>query len=392
MKLEIRNEVDKITILMYDDIDKDYGFDASVAANIVRSAPENIPIEVRINSGGGSVIEGYSLVKALLDRKYTTAYIDGVAASMAGVIAISCEKVFMVDYGLFMIHNPSMPIKNDKDYEILDKFRSSLLKIFTGRTGLELDVISRLMEAETWMDANEALSFGLVDSVVETTREEVVNKIYTIMNSIKKINDNIMKKDTLKVEDIISETKVDDLTAEAEVKEVETEMEETENEVEETEMEETEKIENEVEETENEMEEVENEMEKEMENLKSLIAELTEKNEKLEAKLKAIEEEEVENSIKAIVDEVKDKLSDAEYTKWVQIGKTDLEFVKNSVSKMKTKTSNKVNNLMNLEDVSTMESYKELSKKNPAKLKDIKNNNFELFKAMFKKDMGFDFE
>jgi chromosome segregation ATPase len=185
---------------------------------------------------------------------------------------------------------------------------------------------------------------------------------------------------------------VDDLTAEAEVKEVETEMEETENEVEETEMEETEKIENEVEETENEMEEVENEMEKEMENLKSLIAELTEKNEELEAKLKAIEEEEVENSIKAIVDEVKDKLSDAEYTKWVQIGKTDLEFVKNSVSKMKTKTSNKVNNLMNLEDVSTMESYKELSKKNPAKLKDIKNNNFELFKAMFKKDMGFDFE
>jgi ATP-dependent Clp protease protease subunit len=99
-----------------------------------------------------------------------------------------------------------MPIKNDKDYEILDKFRSSLLKIFTGRTGLELDVISRLMEAETWMDANEALSFGLVDSIVETTREEVVNKIYTIMNSIKKINDNIMKKDTLKVEDIISET------------------------------------------------------------------------------------------------------------------------------------------------------------------------------------------
>jgi len=128
-------------------------------------------INLRINSPGGSVIDGIAITNALQRHpaKVIT-HIDGLAASMASSIACGAgDEVHMADNALLMIHNPWTLSMGDadelrKDADLLDKMAASILSSY-GRSQYEVDELKNLMDEETWFTAQEAFDAGFVDHI-----------------------------------------------------------------------------------------------------------------------------------------------------------------------------------------------------------------------------------
>ena len=127
-------------------------------------------IHLRINSPGGSVIDGTAIFNALKrhSAKVIT-HVDGLAASMASVIAMAGDEVHMADNALMMIHNPWTISMGDADElradaDLLDKMQANILSAY-GRSQYEAEEIKDLMDAETWFTAQEAFDAGLVDHI-----------------------------------------------------------------------------------------------------------------------------------------------------------------------------------------------------------------------------------
>lgn len=136
-------------------------------------------IKVRINSIGGSVLDGYSIVSAILNSKVPCdTYIDGLAASISGVIAMAGKKCYMADFGTLMLHNPS----GGNDQNVLDLVKKTLVTIFEQRTKLTADEISAMMDKETWLGAMEALNIGLVDEIVTSSKKIKISKSESLSN------------------------------------------------------------------------------------------------------------------------------------------------------------------------------------------------------------------
>lgn len=144
-------------------------------------------INVRINSSGGSVIDGYSIVSSILNSKVPVhCYIDGLAASMAANIAVSGKKCYMAAYGLFMIHEAK-----GSDPLIASYFSSTINTLLAARTNKSMDEIAVMMKAETWMNAEECLSQGIIDEIVTSNKPvkkpattASVEEMYAIYNEI----------------------------------------------------------------------------------------------------------------------------------------------------------------------------------------------------------------
>lgn len=186
------------TMLLYREIGSDAIDGANFAMEIQHIneyySDEVKCINVRINSHGGSVQDGLSICSAILNSTIPCdTYIDGMAYSMAGVIAMCGRKRYMVDYGTFMMHNA----QGGADMEILDLITNSLAKIFERNTNLTMDKCKELMSAETWMDAQQCLEMGLVDTVINTNKQKPevssnsIKELYNFYNKL--INKKMIK-------------------------------------------------------------------------------------------------------------------------------------------------------------------------------------------------------
>jgi len=128
-------------------------------------------INLRINSPGGSVIDGIAITNALQRHpaKVIT-HIDGLAASMASSIACGAgDEVHMADNALLMIHNPWTLSMGDADElradaDLLDKMAASIVSSYS-RSQYEPEQIKDLMDKETWLSAQEAFDAGFVDHI-----------------------------------------------------------------------------------------------------------------------------------------------------------------------------------------------------------------------------------
>lgn len=183
---------DNATILLYKHIGNDdklgYGIDGSLIAGEINWLNENYPtlknIDVKINSIGGSVPEGLSIVSAILDSKIpVTTWNSGMAYSIAGVILMCGSKRKMADFGTFMMHEAG----GNKDEDVLNLITNSLAKIFEKTTYLTLEKCRELMNEETWMSAEECLKMGLIDEITVTKakRPRLTNnlELHTFYNS-----------------------------------------------------------------------------------------------------------------------------------------------------------------------------------------------------------------
>jgi ATP-dependent Clp protease protease subunit len=132
-------------------------------------------LHLRINSPGGEIIEGTAIYNALKRHKGgVTVHIDGLAASMASVISMAGDPVFMASNALIMVHNPWTIAAGEsedlrKQADLLDTMKSNLVGAYTRKSGLEEEEVRKMMDEETWMDAREALAKGFIDAIEDAT-------------------------------------------------------------------------------------------------------------------------------------------------------------------------------------------------------------------------------
>jgi len=173
---------ERAEILIYDEIGRDFFGEGIAAEDLVTelSALDVKAIDVRINSMGGQVFEGLAIFNALDRHPATvTSHVDGMAASIASIIALAGSTVNIAENAFMMIHNPhgfSMGDANDmrKMADILDTLAGSLAETYVAKMGASEKVVRGMMDEETWFNAEEALEAGLADEV--TAKMDVAAK------------------------------------------------------------------------------------------------------------------------------------------------------------------------------------------------------------------------
>lgn len=155
---------------------------------------KNIPeVEVRINSAGGSLFEGFSIFNQLRDFGNVTTIIDGIAASIASVIALAGDKILAYKNSYIFIHNPwSIAIGDTNDMNDsandLSKFRDTLIDIYRAKTGLTVDELKEMCNKSSFLNADEAKAIGLIDDIIDNYRTEKFVAFHsTIFNEGKEI-------------------------------------------------------------------------------------------------------------------------------------------------------------------------------------------------------------
>ncbi len=168
-------------IIIYAPIGDDYWGDGSMvsAKNFSKelsAIPDTVnTINVRINSPGGDVFDGIAIYNRLKQHKAKKiVYIDVLAASIASIIALAGDEIKIGEGALYMIHLPwtfAMGDRTDLDNTInrLMDVEEQMLGIYAKRTKLDRSEIRSMLEEETWMDADQAISNKFVDSKVEET-------------------------------------------------------------------------------------------------------------------------------------------------------------------------------------------------------------------------------
>lgn len=128
-------------------------------------------LTVRINSIGGDVFDGIAIYNVLARLEaYVTIVIDGVAASIASVVAMAGKKIIMPENSLLMIHNPWGVVAGDaqemRDFaDTMDKIKTAILAAYRAKSGQPDEKIAEMMTAETWLSAQEAKDLGFADEV-----------------------------------------------------------------------------------------------------------------------------------------------------------------------------------------------------------------------------------
>jgi len=126
-------------------------------------------INLSINSPGGEVFDGIAIYNALKNHPATVrATVEGLAASMASVIAMAADTLSMPGNAFLMVHNPSGLVIGDAQdmmdmADLLNKLRGSLVGAYTSKTGKSEDDIIAMLDAETWMTGREAVAAGFAD-------------------------------------------------------------------------------------------------------------------------------------------------------------------------------------------------------------------------------------
>lgn len=182
--LTVKQESKPNTASMYIDgeIVTDEYYDTDTSAAGFRDALKDLgdvkTINLHINSPGGSVFEGIAIYNMLKQNKaHVNVYVDGLAASIASVIAMSGDAIFMPSNSMLMIHNPwTMAVGNAselrKQADDLDKITESSIQTYLNQAGDKLDeeTLRQLMDDETWLTAKEAVDYGLATEVIEANK------------------------------------------------------------------------------------------------------------------------------------------------------------------------------------------------------------------------------
>lgn len=180
---------DEADVYIDGEIVTDEYLDSDTSASGFRDALKEIgdvkTINLHINSPGGSVFEGTAIFNMLKNSKaFINVYIDGLAASIASVIAMAGDKIYMPANAMMMIHNPWVVCEGNanelrKMADDLEKIGNLSTETYVKRSNgkANAEEIQNLMDEETWLTAKEAVELGLADEVMES------NKMAALINS-----------------------------------------------------------------------------------------------------------------------------------------------------------------------------------------------------------------
>ncbi|MGS1116881.1 head maturation protease, ClpP-related [Castellaniella sp. UC4442_H9] len=138
-------------------------------------------IHLRINSPGGDVFAGRAMMTAIAQHKArVVGHVDGLAASAASGLCMACDEVEMSQGSQMMIHEGwTVTIGNKRDHgkaaDLLQQIDTALVNDYARRTGKSAAEIDSMLEAETWMSADEAVAQGFADRSVDVVEERTQN-------------------------------------------------------------------------------------------------------------------------------------------------------------------------------------------------------------------------
>ena len=170
----VRNEGERRTLLLDGEISDETWFGDEVTPAIFREelhAAEG-DVVLWINSPGGDCFAAAQIYNMLMDYPGSvTVKIDGLAASAASVIAMAGSTVEISPVGMVMIHNPmTISIGDVQEMEraiaLLAEVKESIINAYEIKTGMSRAKISRLMDAETWMNAKKAVELKFADDIL----------------------------------------------------------------------------------------------------------------------------------------------------------------------------------------------------------------------------------
>ena len=177
---EIRSKsATKAEIIIYEQIGESFwggGLSAKKFSEELKALDSSVnEITVRINSPGGDVFDGVAIYNRLKQHKAKViVHIDGLAASIASIIALAGDEIIIGDGALFMIHLPwtgawgnRMELENTIN-RLVD-VEEQLVSIYSKKTKMDRNEVRKMLEEETWMDADQAIEMGFVDRKSDET-------------------------------------------------------------------------------------------------------------------------------------------------------------------------------------------------------------------------------
>ena len=219
-KIENKKSDERAKLHIYDQVGKDWWSDEGVSDKDVigwLAEADGKPLDVHINSVGGNVYEGIAIYNALKNYENdVTIYIDGIAASIASVIACASDDVRINNGATLMVHGikgglsvygGEDEIKDaaDRCLAAMQSCKESIVDIYESKTGMSRDDIIALMSTDSYLSAQEALDKGFCneilnkkpDKTVENSLQNqmksypnekmqaIVNRLFSIQNSAK---------------------------------------------------------------------------------------------------------------------------------------------------------------------------------------------------------------
>ncbi|MDY4011543.1 MAG: Clp protease ClpP [Fusobacterium gastrosuis] len=232
--LSIKNQAGITEIFIDGDIENEKyndGFLESFGINDTNIYPSEIrealkgaeEVHIHINSYGGDVFAGVAICNMLKNHKgKTVAYIDGLAASAASVIAFGCDEIIMPSNAYLMIHRVSCGIFGNADdllkqIEVLEKLEDGIANTYEEKAveGITKEKILELMKTESWFTGKEAAKYF---NIVVGEKANFVNSISTnqkfknipseILNKIEKKKTEFEKKEIEKLENMKKEIEI----------------------------------------------------------------------------------------------------------------------------------------------------------------------------------------
>ncbi len=176
---------------------------------VVLKKTENRDLNIFINSPGGSVFAGlaiYNILKRRPEKK--TVYIDGVAASIASIIAMVGDEIIMPQNSFLMIHKPFSYVSGNADdmrkmADDLDILQSSIEEVYKSKLkNIEnIELIKNMMAAETWLTAKESEKyFNITVSEGNKATNKLNFDLSRYNNTPKNLIQNLAKNEDLEAE------------------------------------------------------------------------------------------------------------------------------------------------------------------------------------------------
>ena len=164
---------DTAEISIYDEIGG-WGISAQQFSKDFKALGNNLKqINLHIHSPGGDVFDGIAIYNLLKNHPANkTVTIDGLAASMASVIAMAGNEIIMPENAMMMIHKPWGIQGGDADdmrkyADLLDKVENTLIPAYASKTGKTPEELAKMLSAETWLNGKECVEQGFADKLAE---------------------------------------------------------------------------------------------------------------------------------------------------------------------------------------------------------------------------------
>ncbi len=149
-------------------------FSPGLVRRALEETPEGEELEVEINSPGGSVFAGFEIYSLLYSAACpTVAIVQSLAGSSASTVMSGCKRVLMSPVAQVMIHLPTSCVEGNRDdmrheAKVLESITQSILNGYLVRCQGKSDraKLERLMQAESWITAQEAVALGLADGIL----------------------------------------------------------------------------------------------------------------------------------------------------------------------------------------------------------------------------------